>query len=219
MNIPNRAEIGSRLNPLKKLLFWKKFSRFLLISLSMLVLLAGSQQVQLSKVFATSIGECVNDRTFLGGDEGDDANWVPGCDSGSGSGGQGGQGGQPAVSCPDDLRYCDTNINKTVYKHGGYWDGTQCVYAFDQEGACNVPAPVSCPDDLRYCDTNVNKIVHKFGGVPDASQPGGCRYAFEQEAACNVPAPATVTLCTGESKTWDEIDRLLLGANYPGPFY
>src|SRR3989344_7698265 len=125
---------------LSNIKFWRKFSRYLLIGISAFVLLLAQQN-----------------NSFLALAQNPNPIPIPPPPP------------PPAVSCPDDLRYCDTNINKIVYKHGGYWDGTQCIYAFDQEGACNVPAPVSCPDDLRYCDTNVNKIVHKFGGVPDAS--------------------------------------------------
>lgn len=46
-------------------------------------------------------------------------------------------------SCSDDLRYCDTNVNKIIHKTGGIWNGSQCVYAFVPEEACNTPAPVT----------------------------------------------------------------------------
>lgn len=55
------------MNPLKRFAFWYKFSRFLLISLSALVLLVSSQQINFNPVaLAALIGECVDGKTFVG---------------------------------------------------------------------------------------------------------------------------------------------------------
>lgn len=39
-----------------------------------------------------------------------------------------------AHSCPDDVTYCDAGTHTNIHKHGGYWDGSTCVYAFDNTG-------------------------------------------------------------------------------------
>ncbi len=54
------------------------------------------------------------------------------------------------------------------------------------------PTP-SCPDDHNYCDTNFNQMIHKTGGVYSPSNPladaNGCIYAFVPIGVCNQPAP------------------------------
>lgn len=40
----------------------------------------------------------------------------------------------PPPSCSDDVYYCDNGT--TIHKHGGYWDGSQCQYAFDPGDPC-----------------------------------------------------------------------------------
>jgi len=54
-------------------------------------------------------------------------------------------GAPPPSSCPDDLKYCDTSVNKIVHKHGGVPDSSQpggCRYAFDvTTESCGVTPP------------------------------------------------------------------------------
>ncbi len=52
----------------------------------------------------------------------------PPSDGGDGSGSDGGQ------SCNEDKRYCDNGT--TIWKHGGYFDGKDCVYDYTREGPC-----------------------------------------------------------------------------------
>ncbi len=70
----------------------------------------------------------------------------------------------PDPSCNDDVEYCDGDTK--IHKHGGYWDGNQCVYAFDPIGSCESTTP-TCSDDLEYCDQQTNKLIHKHGGYWD----------------------------------------------------
>ncbi len=42
----------------------------------------------------------------------------------------------PSQSCNDDVRYCDENVGRIIHKHGGYYDGRSCQYAYDQEDVC-----------------------------------------------------------------------------------
>ncbi|MDP3948285.1 MAG: hypothetical protein Q8P87_01085, partial [bacterium] len=186
---PNRAEIGSKLNPLKKLLFWKKFSRFLLLGISVFVLIFAAQSSAFQKIQdvqavqgcteVRQYNECTECNTSKRVAEDSCGNFsvvIPSQpDSACTAGCPVVTPPAPAVSCPDDLRYCDTNINKIVHKYGGVADSSQpggCRYAFDQEGACNVTPP----------------------------------------------APATVTVCTGATLTCDQLHDALRKANFPGPF-
>ncbi len=90
----------------------------------------------------------------------------------------------PPQPCEEDVQYCDGNT--MVHKHGGYWDGNQCVYAFDNVGQCGVPTPQPqpCEEDVQYCDGNT--MVHKHGGYWDGNQ---CVYAFDNVGQCGQPAP------------------------------
>lgn len=40
----------------------------------------------------------------------------------------------PGPSCSEDVYYCDNGT--TIHKHGGYWDGNECQYAFDPGESC-----------------------------------------------------------------------------------
>lgn len=42
----------------------------------------------------------------------------------------------PEPSCSDDSYYCDENVGWLIHKHGGYWDGSECQYAFDWVEPC-----------------------------------------------------------------------------------
>lgn len=85
------------------------------------------------------------------------------------------------ASCSDDQEYCDNG--RKIHKHGGYWDGEQCVYAFDDVGSCDDGGggggTPSCNDDQEYCDGN--QKIHKHGGYWDGSQ---CVYAFDNVGTC-----------------------------------
>src|SRR3989338_9557877 len=132
----NRAEIS-----------WKKFARLLLSGGSFIVLLYAAQtslfkdiqnvQAQQTKICEPGSykTECTGQQAGCAADAGEARVFQCNAD-GSGFDEKQSQCetscAQPAPppSCSDDLKYCDESINKIVHKHGGYWDGSQCQYAF-----------------------------------------------------------------------------------------
>lgn len=93
-------------------------------------------------------------------------------------------------SCTDDIKYCDESVNKIIHKHGGKWDGNECLYAFDVEnvscGQGGSDHDAQCPDNITYCDPRYNKTVQKHGGKWDGTE---CLYAFTVKGDC--PQPTT----------------------------
>ncbi|MDO8619442.1 MAG: hypothetical protein Q7R49_05905 [Candidatus Daviesbacteria bacterium] len=137
----------------KSFSFWKKFSHKFIILFSFLILAFAVQSAGLSTI--TKQGPAIT--------EAQDASAADSqfLDSQLQSAGSGisslssitvsptvtpvGGGVSDQHKCEDDLRYCDTNVNKMIHQTGGYWNGSSCVYAFVPENACNQPAPQPQP--------------------------------------------------------------------------
>lgn len=108
----------------------------------------------------------------------------------------------PTPSCPDDHNYCDTNTNRMIHKHGGYWDGNMCVYAFTDAGSCgSAPAP-QCPriDVVRTEQDCVGDQWCTFNIWQGPNADGSCKYdrggaygCQRIEGRCGVVKPPTGT--------------------------
>lgn len=88
----------------------------------------------------------------------------------------------PTVSCSEDVTYFDSNVGQNIRKHGGYFDGSGCVYAFDP---VSTPAQIpSCREDVTYWDPNAGSNIRKHGGYYESYHPladsQGCVYAFDR---------------------------------------
>lgn len=154
---PNRAEIGSKI--FNKFNFWKKFSHFLLLGISVMLLLAGSQSIRLENVFAQSIGECIDGKTFVG-----DGKFVDGCE-GKDDAGQPGQPGQPGVCEP-------------------VWERRDPECDWEKHQECGVEQN-SCTGEYRR---DCNPARPGLCGAPLAEQPSQPAPAPEQPAPA-APTP------------------------------
>lgn len=91
------------------------------------------------------------------------------------------------AGCGDEKTYCDGGTK--IYKHGGYWDGSKCVYDFvDTHESCTgqkdgslsnqdngknselYAMSIQC-EDITYCDDG--KAYHK---TPTGTDDGKCQY-------------------------------------------
>lgn len=126
-------------------IFWRKFAKFLLLGLSVMVIVVLAQQTMIGDFsrrgpdVALALDEGGFEEPGFGGGTEPIEEPVPEAPAASV------QPAAPAPSCSDDLRYCDSNVGKTIHKTGGYWDGSQCVYAFVQEEACGQQSAPSAP--------------------------------------------------------------------------
>lgn len=77
----------------------------------------------------------------------------------------------PSLECPDNKIYCDNATDRKIHQHGGVVRGGECVYAFDDIGACQDSNPASSiPQEKSgcahgFCATTITSLSSSNGKI------------------------------------------------------
>lgn len=98
------------------------------------------------------------------------------------------------AACGDNKTYCDGGVK--IYKTGGYWDGSKCVYDFvDTKESCagQKDGSLSNQDNARNASLYDNSIQcaeitrcqggRAVRGTPEGLTNGQCRYQYSEVAS------------------------------------